>query len=154
MGKFREGSAFMLTSTLTRWAMKPEAAILSEFYDWDDTKLVPLNPLPVMEYDTLVTVDVNFTSISWINKATINIKSYPPANVPAIFTVLTTGAAAANTALYGNTTNTFVLNHLDMIWLIINNNHEEGHPCISLFFFPKNLIISSSSWTCVPSCVS
>jgi iron transport multicopper oxidase len=110
-------------------APKPEAAILQEFYAWDDTKLVPLNPVPVTKYDTIVTLDVNFTSIGGINYAIVNDNSYSPPNVPAIFTALTTGEEANNTEVYGNTTNTFVLNHLDMVWLVINNDDTGGHPC-------------------------
>ena len=111
------------------YAPNPEPAILQEFYDWDDTKLVPLIPVPVTNHDTIVSLDVNFTSIEGINYAIINNNSYSPPNVPAIFTALTSGNDANNSEIYGNTTNTFVLNHLDMVWLVINNDDSGGHPC-------------------------
>ena len=110
-------------------APKPDAAILQEFYPWDDTKLVPLDPVPVTNHDTIVTLDVNFTTIEGINYAIVNNNSYSPPNVPAIFTALTTGGDANNPEIYGNTTNTYVLNHLDMVWLVINNEDTGGHPC-------------------------
>ena len=110
-------------------APEPEAALLSDFSDFDDTVLVPLTAVPVTEYDTIVSVLVNFTVIGGINYATMNNNTYVAPNVPAIFTALTTGAEATNPALYGNTTNSFVLNHLDMVWLVINNDDGGSHPC-------------------------
>ena len=112
-------------------APNPEPAILQNFYDWDDTKLVPLENVPVTNYDTIVSLVVDFKSIEGINYATINNNSYSAPNVPAIFTALTTGKDADNPEIYGNTTNTFVLNHLDMVWLVINNDDDGGHPCTS-----------------------
>jgi iron transport multicopper oxidase len=112
-------------------APKPDAALLTSFFDFDDTDLVPVIPEPVVPYDSLVSLVVNFTAINGINYAIINNNSYVAPNVPAIFTALTTENNATNPALYGSTTNSFVLNHLDMIWLVINNDDDGGHPCIS-----------------------
>jgi iron transport multicopper oxidase len=113
-------------------APKPEAETLLAYYDFDDTNLVPLIPEPVVQFDRLITLDVNFTGINGINYAIINNNTYQAPNVPALFTALTTGAEAVNPAMYGNATNTFVLNHLDMIWLVINNDDTGGHPCTPL----------------------
>ena len=112
-------------------APNPEPAIISQFYDWNDTALVPLTPIPVTNYDSLVSLEVNFTSIDGINYAIVNNNSYLAPNVPAMLTALTTGAEADNPAVYGNTTNSFVLNHLDMVWLTISNFDTGGHPCNS-----------------------
>jgi iron transport multicopper oxidase len=112
-------------------APKPDAKILSSFYDFDDTNLAPLTPEPVVNYDALVSLVVNFTAINGINYAIINDNTYTAAAIPAMLTALTTGNDSTNPAIYGNTTNTFVLNHLDMVWLVINNDDEGGHPCIS-----------------------
>ena len=107
----------------------PEAELVEAFVDFDDTELVPLTPLPPVPYDQLVTVNVNFTNFDGINYAIINNQTYSAANVPTLFTALTTGDEAANPASYGNTTNTFVLTHLDMVWIAINNFDTGGHPC-------------------------
>jgi iron transport multicopper oxidase len=119
----------------------PQPQILQEFYDFDDTDIVPATPLPVVMYDDLVSIVVNFTQYNGVNLAIINNNTYEAANVPAIFTALTTGSDATNPESYGTTDinnapfgtgpNTFVLNHLDMIWLAINNDDTGGHPCIS-----------------------
>lgn len=108
----------------------PQPKLLSQFYDWDDTRFVPLKPMPVTMYDRVVTLDVNFTNIQGINRAIINNNTYYSPDVPAIFTALTTGLGAINPDYYGHTTNTHVLKHLDMVWLAINNLDNGGHPCI------------------------
>jgi iron transport multicopper oxidase len=128
----------------------PEPALLAGFVDFDDTELIPLDPLPVVKYDRLVTIDVNFTNINGINYAIINDNTYKPANVPTLFTALTTGPFANNPAIYGNTTNTFVLNHLDMVWIAINNFDMGDHPCI-LSIGPSEL--SSHSRPFLSSCL-
>jgi iron transport multicopper oxidase len=125
-------TAWLVYNTL---APNPEPAILSVFFEFDDTELIPLNPLPVTMYDAIITLDVNFATINGINFAIINDNTYVAPNVPAIFTALTTGQDATTLAVYGNTTNSFVLNHLDMIWLVINNDDDGAHPCIPLFYF-------------------
>jgi iron transport multicopper oxidase len=111
-------------------APKPEAEIVQEYYDWDDINLVPLVPLGVAPPDHFVTVTVNFTDNDQdINYAVVNNVTYQPPNVPTMFTALTSGAEAVNPAIYGNTTNSFVLKHLDMIYFVINNHDTGGHPC-------------------------
>jgi len=110
-------------------APNPEAQILQSFYEWDDTKFVPIIPLPAISADHIIVIDVNFTDINGINYAIINNNSYVSPNVPAMFTALTTGNEAKSPEVYGNTTNSFVLKHLDMVWLVINNFDTGGHPC-------------------------
>lgn len=110
-------------------ALLPEPGLVQEFVDFDDTDLVPLDALPPVPYDSLVTVNVNFTQYNGINYAVINNQTYEAASVPSLFTALTTGNKADDPATYGSTTNTFVLNHLDMVWIAINNFDSGNHPC-------------------------
>jgi iron transport multicopper oxidase len=110
-------------------APNPSAQLIQSFYEFNDTDLVPLVPLPVVPSDVFIPIVVNFTDIDGINMAIINNNTYVGPNVPAIYTALTTGTDADNPALYGNTTNSFVLNHLDMVYLAINNDDTGGHPC-------------------------
>jgi len=112
-------------------APKPEAQIVQAYYDWDDTDLVPLQAKGVVPPDQYVTATVNFTdSPQDINYAIVNNVTYQPPTVPTLFTVLTSGAKAVEPAIYGNTTNPFVLKHLNMIYFVINNHDTGGHPCI------------------------
>jgi len=133
-------------------APKPEAKVLSDFYDFDDTDLVPLQAEPPIPYDNLITAVVDFTSINGINYAIINNQTYQAPTVPAMFTTLTTGKDCNSLSVYGNTTNTFILNHMDMVWLVINNHDEGAHPCIS----PSHTLSykSSSAWSLFPSSLS
>ena len=133
-------------------APKPEAEIVQNYFDWDDTNLVPLVPLGVVPPDHTVSVTVDFDDDDKnISHATINDVSYSPPTVPTMFTVLNSGPKCTDPSIYGNTTNSFVLNHLDMIYFAINNHDSGGHPCIPLRLV---LLISSSfTWTCISSSV-
>jgi iron transport multicopper oxidase len=112
-------------------APKPEARIVQEYFGWDDTNLVPLLPKRVAPPDRIITMTVDFTdSTENVSYAIINDASYKAPSVPTIFTALTSGVDCLNPTIYGNTSNTFVLNHLDMIYLVINNHDTGGHPCI------------------------
>jgi iron transport multicopper oxidase len=108
---------------------KPEAKLVSHFFDFDDTDLVPMKPEPPVPCDTLVTALVDFTSIDGINYAVVNNQTYQAPKVPAMFTTLTTGKDCDSPSVYGNTTNTFIVNNLDMVWLVINNDDSGSHPC-------------------------
>jgi iron transport multicopper oxidase len=128
-----------LAPNVTSWlvynsaAPKPQPQLIQAFYPWNDTDLVPVTPLPPVQYDTVFNITVNFTDINGINYAIINNNSYKSPDVPVIFTALTTGPNATNPAVYApGVTNTFVLNHLDMIWLAVNNEDTGGHPCTPL----------------------
>jgi hypothetical protein len=129
----------------------PEPQLVAAYPEFDDTALEPLQPEPVVPYDTLIPLIVNFTNIDGINYAVVNNNTYSPPTVPAIFTALTTGLNATNPAVYGQLTNSHVLNHLDMVWLVINNDDSGGHPCIPLLLnadtssSPRPLISSPPS---------
>lgn len=110
----------------------PEPQLVMAYPDFEDTDLVPLKPMPVVPYDELVTITVNFTDFDSVNYAIVNNNSYSAPNVPAMLTALTTGSDATDPEVYGNTTNSFVLNHLDMVWVVINNDDDGGHPCTTL----------------------
>ena len=118
-------------------APKPEAEIVESYYDWDDTNLVPLEPMHVVSPDHLVTVTVDFQdSPENISYAIVNNVTYSPPTVPTMFTALTSGEECTNPAIYGNPANTFVLDHLDMIYFAINNHDSGGHPCILFNYLP------------------
>jgi len=123
----------------------PEAQIIQTFLDFDDTELVPLEPQGVTPYDRIVTLDANFTDINGINYAIINNQTYSPANVPTLFTALTTGQKALDPAEYGSNPNTFVLNYGDEVWIAINNFDTGNHPCKSPHMNLKFTFVSSSA---------
>jgi iron transport multicopper oxidase len=114
-----------------RCAPLPEPELVLAFPEFDDMDLVPIVAQPPVPYDMLIPLTVNFSDFNGINYAIVNNNTYEAPNVPALFTALTTGANATNPETYGALTNTNVLNHLDMIWLVINNDDTGSHPCTS-----------------------
>lgn len=60
--------------------------------------------------------------------AFINNVSYVQPNVPTLYTALSSGSAAASPEIYGTYTNTFVLNHFDVIEIVLNNLDTNKHP--------------------------
>lgn len=110
-------------------APRPPAKLIQQFYDFDDTKLNCIPRIPPSNYNRLVTLAVDFATIDGLNLATINGVSYIAPPVPSLFTALSSGPNARDPSIYGNTTNTFVLDHLDMVWIVINNHDNGTHPC-------------------------
>ena len=48
--------------------------------------------------------------------------------VPVLYTVLSAGSLATTSTVYGEYTNPFILNHLDVVEVILNNNDTGAHP--------------------------
>ncbi|KAL6251810.1 ferroxidase fet3 [Rhinocladiella similis] len=59
--------------------------------------------------------------------ALLNNISYTAPKVPVLYTVLSAGDQAVNSQVYGDT-NAFVLNHNDVIEVVLNNNDTGSHP--------------------------
>src|ERR1700738_151687 len=58
------------------YAPNPAAKILQDFYPWDDTELVPSQPMSVVPYDRLIAIDVDFAMFNGINLAIMNNNTY------------------------------------------------------------------------------
>jgi iron transport multicopper oxidase len=134
------------SNNVTSWlvydqkAPKPEAAIVQDYYDWDDLNLVPLEPLGVAPPHRYVEVTIDFQDNDQnISYAIVNNVTYSPPKVPTMFTALTSGAKAVDVAIYENNTNPFVLKHLDMVYFVINNHDTGGHPCIQIPHYIPNV---------------
>jgi iron transport multicopper oxidase len=68
-----------------------------------------------------------------INHGTFNDVVYEHAKVPAIFTAMTLGEYAVDKKVYGQNTNSFILKHLDMVEIVINNLDIGDHPIVIYF---------------------
>jgi iron transport multicopper oxidase len=121
-------------------------------YDWDDTQLVPLEPEPVIEPDESHQLDVLFDTLGdGINYAMFNEISYKPPIVPTLITALTVPAdLATNATVYGHSTHPLVLEHNNMVEIILNNGDAGKHPCTALSISSNN---SPSSRTCIPGSI-
>jgi iron transport multicopper oxidase len=54
--------------------------------------------------------------------------TYVAPKVPTLYSVLTTGDAAANPAVYGRDTHTFVLEQGQVVEIVLNNDDAGKHP--------------------------
>ena len=53
---------------------------------------------------------------------------YINAKVPTLFTAITTGQDAKNPLVYGNYTNSFILEYGQVIQIVVDNADDGGHP--------------------------
>jgi iron transport multicopper oxidase len=98
------------------------------FYPFDDTALSPYAFRPVVPSDRNISITVSFKKHVG---ALMNGVSYVAPDVPTLFTAMN-ASNPLDPSIYGNTTNSFVLNYGQMIYLIVQNDFfNVGHPCIS-----------------------
>lgn len=103
--------------------------------DWssfDDTSLVPVIAQGTAAPDVVYTLTANFQVYDdAINHGAFNKIPFQFPNTPQLFTTLSMGSLAVNPAVYGPNSNAIVLNHLQMVELVLNNNDTGTHPCTS-----------------------
>ena len=83
----------------------------------------------------LATAPISKSLLSHEDRALANYRSaffndvtYTTPIVPTLYTVLTSGDAASNVSIYGDYTNSFVLEKDDVVEIILNNNDPGKHP--------------------------
>ena len=91
---------------------------------FDDYSLVPYDKQPLLENPTKI---INLTVSMGILEngkpyAFFNDQTYVHPKVPSLYTALTAGELATNEAVYGEHTNSFVLNHLEVVEVTLTNN--------------------------------
>jgi len=109
---------------------KPEPLLIDEFNPMDDFLLVPKDGeklLPNPDYS--ITLDVTMDNLGdGANYAFFNGITFVRPKVPTLYTALTTGDFATNPVVYGENTLGYVLKHMDIIEVIVNNNDPGKHP--------------------------
>ncbi|KAJ1900725.1 ferroxidase fet3 [Coemansia sp. IMI 209127] len=95
-----------------------------------DLDLEPLDREPMLDPpDTRVTLNAYSGIFSdQTFRHSFNNITYAAPHVPTILTALTTGDMAMNASVYGHTSNTHVLRHLDVVEVLINNYDYYSHP--------------------------
>lgn len=96
----------------------------------DDFVLRPVEPQPLLD-DPDLHIDLNFTMETLgdgVVYAFFNGISYTAPKVPTLYTVLSSGEMADNPAIYGSNTNTFVLQHGEVVQIALNNMDPGLHP--------------------------
>ncbi|KAK9475095.1 Cupredoxin [Dipodascopsis tothii] len=107
----------------------PDAEILDEFDPYDDFYLVPYEKEAVLDPDYTITVDVVMDNLrDGVNYAFFNNITYVAPKVPTLYSVLGSGDYANDTTIYGEYTHPFVLDHGDVIEIVINNQDTGKHP--------------------------
>ncbi|KAF7942721.1 uncharacterized protein EAE97_006175 [Botrytis byssoidea] len=108
----------------------PDAAFIDEYNDFDDFNLVPYDHMALLpEPDQVISLDVvmdvlgNGKPYAFFNNIT-----YVSPKVPTLYSVMSTGDDAANAAVYGEFTHSFVLNYQQTIEIVVNNLDSGKHP--------------------------
>lgn len=101
--------------------------------EWfDDMELIPYDREPRLPPpDHEVTIEVQMTNLrDGINYAFFNDVTWTHAKVPSLFTVLSAPSddASLNETVYGSNTHSTVVNHMDIVQLVLNNNDDSRHP--------------------------
>ncbi|KAI5780218.1 Cupredoxin [Peziza echinospora] len=125
-----------LNPNVTGWLVynkdgpKPPAAEISAFEPMDDFLLVPVDKQPLLPpADRSITLDVMMDNLGdGANYAFFNDITYVRPKVPSLYTALTTGLDAENPIVYGVNANAFVLKHLEVVEIIVNNMDPGKHP--------------------------
>jgi iron transport multicopper oxidase len=124
--------------------LNPEPAIISAWDDFDDIDMYPLYPEGVVPPDDSITLGFEFTTLgNGANYAQFNGISYTSPIIPTLVTVLTAPSElVTNSTIYGTSTSPFILNHNEMIQIVLNNFDTGKHPCESPFrYTPIHVLI-------------
>ncbi|PYH40724.1 putative ferrooxidoreductase Fet3 [Aspergillus saccharolyticus JOP 1030-1] len=115
-------------------ATKPQANITvaesSDLSPFDDATLIPYDHMPLLENPT-VTVNVAVVMDNLDNGkgyAFLNDISYTAPKVPTLYSVMSAGDLATDATVYGDFTHTQVVDHMDIVEIILNNNDTGSHP--------------------------
>jgi iron transport multicopper oxidase len=97
---------------------------------FDDMTLVPHDRQPLLgEPSKRIELTVIMAELgNGLPYALLNNITFTPPKVPVIYTALTTGDLATNSIVYGEYTNPFVLEHNEVVEVVLNNNDGGTHP--------------------------
>ncbi|KAM0148539.1 hypothetical protein ACHAQE_003670 [Botrytis cinerea] len=108
----------------------PDAAFVDEYNDFDDFNLVPHDGMALLSKpDQIISLDVvmdvlgNGKPYAFFNNIT-----YVSPKVPTLYSVMSAGEDAVNSAVYGEFTHSFVLDHQQTIEIVVNNLDSGKHP--------------------------
>ncbi|KAJ7884466.1 Fet3 protein [Mycena leptocephala] len=100
---------------------------IDAFPDVPDISLAPLKAVPAPYPNHVITLQATFATMSdGTNRAMFNLITYNMPLVPAVLSELTLGNNATVAGAYGPTS--FVLNHLDVVDLVVQNGDTGPHP--------------------------
>ncbi|OXV09518.1 hypothetical protein Egran_02719 [Elaphomyces granulatus] len=109
----------------------PQAQWLDDFNPFDDFTLVPSDGLGIFDnVDHSMTLDVVMDNLGdGQNYAFLNDTTYLPQKVPTLYTLLSAPEdLVTNTAIYGENTNSLIVEHGEVVEIILNNHDIGKHP--------------------------
>ncbi|KAM0798798.1 iron transport multicopper oxidase FET3 precursor [Usnea florida] len=108
----------------------PTPVLLDAFNEFDDYTLVPTDGEALLgPVDYSFTLDLSMNNLgNGASYAFFNDITYVRPKVPTLYTALSAGDLASNATIYGVNTNPYVLQHNDIIEIILNNNDTGKHP--------------------------
>lgn len=97
---------------------------------YDDFSLVPHDRMPLLpDPDHEIDVTVIMQNLdNGDGYAFLDNISYTAPKVPALYTVLSSGDLATNEAIYGDFTHSIVLQHNEVVQIVLNNADTGAHP--------------------------
>lgn len=97
---------------------------------FDDFDLVPYDHIPLYpEPDQRIELNVEMTNLmDGVSYAFFNNITYTAPKVPSLLTALSAGELANDSRVYSEYTNPFVLNHMDVVEIVVNNHDPGVHP--------------------------
>ncbi|KAM3443595.1 hypothetical protein MY4824_000481 [Beauveria thailandica] len=121
-----------VTSWLVYDASKdlPKPVPVSEFEPINDMTLLPHDGMQLLpDPQRTVKLEVKMDNLGdGSNYAFFNNNTYREPKVPSLYTALTAGELATNPKVYGDYTNSFVLEKDEVVQIIINNLDDGRHP--------------------------
>lgn len=118
-----------VTSSVTYNSSAPlaPAQTVDAYFDVDDMSLVPVAAIPEPPLGSTIELLAAFATMEdGTNRAMFNGVTYNSPLVPAILSELTLGSNATTAGAYGPSS--FVLNHNDVIDIVIKNGDVGKHP--------------------------
>lgn len=96
----------------------------------DDFDLRPLSREALfLDYDYQIHLDFTMDNLGdGVNYALFNDITYVPPKVPTLLTVLSSGKYAGDAEIYGSNTNTHILQHNEIVEIVLNNRDAGKHP--------------------------
>jgi len=123
------------------------------YHDVNDIALVPLDVIPQPKANKKIELEVTFELMTdRTNRAMFNNITFNYPLVPTVFSALSLGPNATVQEAY--TPNSFVLEHLDVVDLVIKNGDSGSHPLYAFIYLILHyqlptLFFQSSSRPCI-----
>ncbi|KAG5650754.1 hypothetical protein H0H81_011166, partial [Sphagnurus paluster] len=117
------------TASITYSASAPlkDLGFVNEYHDVDDLALVPIVPVPMPRATRKIELEVSFETMDdGTNRGLFNGVTFNLPLVPSVFSELTLGPNATVANAYGPLS--FVLNHLEVVDIVIKNGDSGKHP--------------------------